>query len=184
MIFKTMCILPMTEFEALWIRIVNISMHNGKVPKFPVYHKCFKSAEAVRHRLHVTSELDISKVLLSREYIPWFQITIAVMLLSGFVQTCCKLRCLRSTELPPGQSISGISFNGQFSKDCNALKARGARSQWKLIEGIWGVIDLVNSNALQRSQHYMAVGLEGLLLYFFSYESSWSVGLTVDEGNT
>jgi hypothetical protein len=35
-------------------------MHNGKVPRFLVYHKCFKSAEAVRHRLHVATELDIS----------------------------------------------------------------------------------------------------------------------------
>lgn len=48
-------------------------MHNGKVPRFLVYHKCFKSAEAVRHRLYVATELDISEVLLSREYIPWFQ---------------------------------------------------------------------------------------------------------------
>lgn len=36
------------------------------------------------------------------------------------------------------------------------------RSQWKLIEGTWGLIDLVNPNGLQHSQHYMAVDLRSI----------------------
>jgi len=48
-------------------------VHDYQKPMFLIYHKCFKSAEGSRYRLHVVTEINASDLLRSSDYSNWSQ---------------------------------------------------------------------------------------------------------------